>query len=186
MANGFEGIGKNTGRGHNTHTISGNVFFPTSPEPKEIHIADIAHSLSMLTRFNGHCRWFYSVAQHCVIMSNAVSPEYALEALMHDAAEAYIGDLVRPVKAHCPDWCEIDKRLDAVIRAKFGLPEAMSAEVRHWDNVMCATEKRDLLNPSMADWAGLPEPAPFRIEPWPQEYAKYRFLERYNELTGQL
>ena len=100
------GIGADNGRGYKITTYSGKPFFPMDPRPEEIRIEDIAHSLSMQCRFNGHTKWFYSVAQHCSIMAEAMMSdgyaEYAFEALMHDAAEAYIGDLIRPVKDR--DW----------------------------------------------------------------------------------
>lgn len=177
-----QACGSDAGRGFNIHTFSGNQFFPMAPAEEDVFIGDIAHALSVITRFGGHCRWFYSVAQHSVLASLNVPLEHAFEALMHDAAEAYIGDMVRPLKPHNPDFVAIDARLDAVIRSRFGLPEQMSQTVKEIDVVMCATEKRDLLWPSRADWGNLPDPLPVRIEPWPQEYAKFRFLKRFGQL----
>lgn len=179
------GIGEDRGRGHNSTTYSGLPFWVMDPQPEDIRLRDIAHSLSMQCRFNGHTVEFYSVAQHSVILSHVIDPQYALEALLHDAAEAYIGDLIRPVKQHCPDWCAIDTKLDRAIRAKFGLPLEMSAEVKRLDLVMAVTEKHQLLVPSpTVDWGVVPDPIDIEIVPmWPAE-AKKAFLDRYEELTN--
>lgn len=175
------GIGADTGRGHNIMTVSGKPFWPFDPRPEDVRLGDIAHSLSMQCRFNGHTTAFYSVAQHCVIMAQgffmAGETELAREALLHDAAEAYIGDLIRPVKAHCPDWCAMDARLDGVIRARFGLPPVMSAEVRDADLRMCVTERRDLCAASPeVDWGDLPEPFQETISPWGPGVSRSAFL----------
>jgi 5'-deoxynucleotidase YfbR-like HD superfamily hydrolase len=143
------GIGSDNGRGHNITTYSGKPFYPLDPRPDEIRLDDIAHSLSMQCRFNGATIKFYSVAEHCVIMSKLFSDvDLMREALMHDAAEAYLGDLVRPVKAHCPDWRAIDAKVDAACRDRFGLPRIMSNEVKDMDLRMAVTERRDLLHNS--------------------------------------
>src|SRR5689334_10911717 len=84
------------GRGYNMTTFSGEPFWPLDPQPEDIRIVDIAHALSLQCRFNGHTKFHYSVAQHSLIMSFNVPLQFALEALLHDAAEAYIGDLIRP------------------------------------------------------------------------------------------
>ena len=69
---------------------SGGRFFPLEPDLDDISITDIAHSLSMVCRYGGHCLRFYSVAEHCVLLSHTVDPEFARWALLHDAAEAYV------------------------------------------------------------------------------------------------
>jgi uncharacterized protein len=79
-------------------TYTGKQFWPLSPLPEDIVIEDIAHALSMQCRFGGHVRTFYSVAQHSVHVSLLVEPQYALWGLLHDAAEAYLVDLPRPIK----------------------------------------------------------------------------------------
>lgn len=84
-------------RGDWMMTYSGRAFWPLDPRADEIDPLDIAHALSMLCRYGGHVRRFYSVAEHCVLMSHAVAPEHALWALLHDATEAYMVDLPRPI-----------------------------------------------------------------------------------------
>jgi hypothetical protein len=162
----LEGIGARTDRGHNMVTRSGLPFFPLQPDHNEIRLADIAAHLSKQCRFVGATRVFYSVAEHCVRMSWHFAPgPLAREALLHDAAEAYIGDLIRPVKADCPDWRAIDARVDAACRARFGLPGQMSAEIRLADLRMAMTERRELIAPSpTVDWGdNLPPPYLMRI-----------------------
>src|SRR5262245_24308662 len=79
-------------------TYTGNRFDFGGPNPSDIDIRDIAHGLSHICRFGGRTTRFYSVAQHCLLVSRLVDPKYAMHGLMHDAAEAYIGDIVRPLK----------------------------------------------------------------------------------------
>lgn len=185
MSGGLEGIGRDDGRGHIVATASGLPFWPMDPRVEDIRLSDIAHGLSMLVRFNGAVHTFYSVAQHSVIMSRALDydRDLAREALLHDGAETYVGDLIRPVKAHCPDWCAIDARIDAVIRIRFGLPETMSEAVRQADMRMFATERRDLLTVHQSvDWGALPEPYDAPIIPVGWAKAKALFLDRAAEL----
>jgi hypothetical protein len=84
-------------------TYSGAEFSLIDPQPDQVRIGDIAHSLSQLCRFVGATRSFYSVAQHCVLVSDHCPPEYAFAGLMHDAAEAYCLDMPRPLK-YLPAW----------------------------------------------------------------------------------
>lgn len=186
MTAGLEGIGQDNGRGYNQYTISGTPFFPADPRPEEIHLEDIAHALAMQCRFNGHTREFYSVAQHSCLFAEILietDQDMAREALMHDAAEAYIGDLVRPVKAACPDWQKIDEHLDVVIRARFGLLPYMPDLIREMDLRMAVTERRDVLKPAPAiDWGVVPEPFDFKIIPVSPLEAKSQFLRLARKL----
>src|SRR5690242_11754504 len=85
-------------RGDWMQTYTGRRFWPLDPRVDDIDIGDIAHHLSLVCRFAGACREFYSVAQHCVGVSYVCDPKDALWGLLHDAAEAYVGDMVRPLK----------------------------------------------------------------------------------------
>lgn len=148
-------------------------------------IQDIAHALSNLCRFTGHCSSFYSVAQHCVHASYCVDPEFAYEALMHDRIEAYLGDIASPLKQLLPDYKKLEKGLEEDSAWAFMLPLKMSPEVREADIKMLATEKRDLMveTPDII-WGIIQgvEPCLDIIEPWSPEYSYIMFMKRYDEL----
>lgn len=123
------------------------------PQPSDFHIRDIAHALSNLCRFNGQCKRFYSVAEHSLLCSYLVPQEYALEALLHDATEAYCGDMVFPLKAMLPAFVEVEQRIDAAIRTRFGLPAVMTPEVHLADRRMVHLEFLELMNYKVEDLA---------------------------------
>ena len=163
-------------------TWTGKPFRPLNPDPGSIDIRDIAHALSLLCRFNGHCNEFYSVAQHSLIISRVVPPQHALWGLLHDAAEAYISDLPRPVKRQVPDFVAFEDRLLECIMQRYELPWPMPPEVKRADDVLLATEQRDLMVPPPRPW-GLPaEPLPERIVPLSAPRAEAAFLARFDEL----
>ena len=103
------------------YTRSGRYFDLLNPDPNEIDIDDIASALSKITRFTGHGRFAYSVAEHSVHCASLVPPDYALEALLHDAQEAYLGDVSSPLKALLPEYRAIEHRVQAHIFRSFGL-----------------------------------------------------------------
>lgn len=157
---------------------------PLDPDPDTFAIEDIAHALSLQCRFNGHCKSFYSVADHSVRVSHAVPPEDALWGLLHDAAEAYLSDLPRPIKVQIPIYREYEDRLMHTLADHFGLSWPMPASVHGADEVLLATEQRDLMGPPPAPWGLTAEPLPERIEPLSPEAARAAFLARYRELTN--
>lgn len=166
-------------------TRSGKHFDYADPQPDQIDIDDIADGLSRECRFAGQCHSFYSVAEHSELASYIVPPELALEALLHDASEAYCKDIPMPLKVMLPDYKSIERRVDQAIRDKFGLPAICSAEVKYADLVMLATERRDLM-PEDDDhpWAILNGiwPKKTRISPHPPEIARHGFMVRYTQL----
>lgn len=85
-------------RGSWMQTYTGRRLFPMDPSPADVDIIDIAHALSMQCRYNGHVRRFMSVAEHCVLISENVPAQDALWGLLHDATEAYVGDMIRPLR----------------------------------------------------------------------------------------
>ncbi len=125
-------------------TFSGKHFYYDRINKDDIDINDIAVSLSNICRFAGHLSHFYSVAQHAVLCSQLVPQEFAFEALMHDATEAYCQDIPAPLKRLLPDYKQMEEKIDAVIREKYGLPPVMSTPVKYADLIMLATERRDL------------------------------------------
>ncbi|WP_145313437.1 metal-dependent phosphohydrolase [Gimesia fumaroli] len=157
----------------------------SSPDPDLIDINDIAHQLSLINRFNGATVEPYSVAQHSVIVSNIVNPEFALLGLLHDAAEAYVGDIVHPVKEGIRDFFwEFERPCLSVIFDKYGVghnPAGLWC-VETADMQARATEFRDLFK-TPQQHEHLPEPLAYKIEPVGNWKAKRMFLNRFHELT---
>lgn len=133
-------------------THSGTHFDLTDPQPDMINVIDIVKGLSRESRFAGQTRYFYTVAQHCVMASRIVDAEFRLEALLHDASEAYLKDIPRPLKQLLPDYRAIEKRVESAIRNRFGLPDQQSHEVSEADVIMLATERRDLMPEDATEW----------------------------------
>jgi hypothetical protein len=167
-------------------TASGLKFDLTNPCPEMIDIEDIALALSREPRFIGHTQFFYSVAAHSLMAAVLAPRKFKLEALLHDAAEAYLKDIPTPLKALLPEYRTIEARVDAVIRRKFGLPEVCSPEVARIDRVLLATEKRDLMPPDDAEWPGLVgvSPCPEHVKPAKMEDVRHTFLTMYRELKS--
>ena len=169
-------------------TFSGKKMFPLNPQPDQISILDIAHALACECRFTGHCREFYSVAQHSVLVSKQVPERDALWGLLHDASEAYLCDFARPLKRHSKLgdlYREAENRLMAVICEVFGLPPTMPESVKIADTRMLLTE-RDELMPKGEPWKanGLEPYEGLEIVPWEWMEAEIKFLNRYLYLRG--
>jgi len=169
------------------HTYSGTDVPVMAPAAVHIHLEDIAHALAMLCRFGGHTREFYSVAQHSVFVSHLVPAADALHGLLHDASEAYLSDIIRPVKhlkAMAP-YRAVEAQLQAVIYGRFGLAATMPESVHDMDNALLVTEASELL-PVRPAWVdGLPSVTlKGPIVCWPPAVAKQRFLARFAALSG--
>jgi len=171
-------------RGPWIQTFTGRRFHPLSPQTTDIVIEDIAHALSMICRYAGHTRKFYSVAEHSVIVSLHVPPEYAREALLHDASEAYIGDVSRPIK-HSPIMCEyrrVEAELTCAIYERFGIKSTV--ESQQAIDVVDQALPHDEIKALMAD------PAMFRVRKGldtsigalPPRHALHVFAQRFREL----
>jgi hypothetical protein len=157
-----------------------------NPQVEQIDLLDIAHALSQVCRFAGHTSEFYSVAQHSVIVSRTVPPPYGLLALLHDAAEAYVGDVTSPLKPHLTDYAAIEDRIQAVILKRFGLEcdETARTVIKTADQIVLATEIRDLIGGRRERWKTLPAPLPQKITPWLTcGRAALEFKARFMELV---
>ncbi len=175
-------------------TFSGKMFDVFDPDPNEIDIFDIAHHLALMTRFNGGCKWHYSIAQHSIKCSDrAVDYHYqrpseeklALALLMHDAAEAYVGDIVRPIKRTLTDFAVIENGVMDAINTRFDLPRVSEIRgyknaVKEVDNRMLVTEKLQLMNPKVR-WAieDIFEPYELELDQWQPRVAEMLFLSYF-------
>ncbi len=176
------------------HVYGGQLIDIANPTDEMIDIETIAHALSQMCRFGGHTNQFYSVAQHSVCVSLLCDPENALKGLLHDAPEAYIGDVIRPMQLHInPRFAVLDAAWQEAIRRKFELPGSlMTDDVKHADNGMLRYEAERLLSPpAVGDpwWEHLPElkvdkPWMNRFTFWSPTEAKYQFLKRFATLTA--
>lgn len=176
-----------TARGDWMQTFTGLAFYPMDPRLEDINIEDISHALSMLCRYGGHTDRFYSVAEHCVHMSRAIEPEHALWALLHDATEAYMGDLIRPLKRAMPNYVVWEDNLMDHICAKFGLEPGMPDAVKKLDTHILVNERAELMRPAPQAWVAIEDMQPhphIEIVGWEPEVAKYEYLKRFEELAS--
>lgn len=170
---------------------SGGILHVLDPRQEEINIVDIAHALSMMCRFTGHVRNFYSVAEHALHCSFLVPEEDALWALLHDAPEYALADLNRPVKHFTnigEEYSRVEKTIMNAICEKFGLQLDEPESVLKADNAMLYAEKEQLL-PFVEwtfNWTMNPKAADRKVRCWSPEIAKTEFLHRFFELTNQL
>ena len=163
-------------------TFSGRCFWPLDPRADEIEMVDIAHALSMKCRYGGHCMRFYSVAEHSVLVSQHVPPEFALWGLLHDAGEAYLADIPRPVKPFIPNWKAIEARVMAAVCERFGLDPTEPTEVKAVGLAITADERAALLGPCDRRWGELPPPIGALIAGLPPYQARQAFIRRFHQL----
>jgi hypothetical protein len=160
------------------------LFDPTDLHESAIDIRDIAHALALQCRFGGHCREFYSVAEHCVrvaqfLEQHGFTARTILQGLLHDASEAYLMDVPKPVKIELPDYNHMEHQVQAAIFRKFGLPEKMPAAVKWADAVMLVTEARDLMSDGGKGLVTAAIPVPDRIYPRPPKEAEAIFMAKF-------
>lgn len=187
-------LGRMTPRyGDWVQTLTGRKFYVLDPEPEDIYIEDISGSLGKICRFNGHPRVPYYVGHHCTLGSYVIEEQtgdllMALAFLLHDASEAYLGDMTRPLRGmpELEAYREADRKLNLIIEKRFKLPENIfdSQLIKEVDNRMLFTEKRDLL--VALQWEYTVEPYAFKIKPWGWKHTQRKYLERYYELCLRL
>ena len=165
---------------------SGAWFDILDPGSSAFTIEDIAHGLAHTCRYAGQCRDFYSVAEHSLHVSN-MCEEHKLEALLHDAAEAFIGDVTRPLKQLLPEYKRIEKSVERAVFERFGLDLPTSAEIKDADLRVLAAEQAQIMSPSTSEWAQTSGvyPAPIRVEFMAPKIAKRAFLRRYAKLAAE-
>ena len=169
-------------------TFTGVMMDPLRPRMEELDIRDVAHALSMLCRANGHFRTFYSVGQHSIncmreAKARGENRRVQLACLLHDASEAYLSDVTRPVKAELPRYLEIEEPLQALIWEKWlgGISREESKKVFQIDDDMLAHELDQLLDVRVDPFpalAGKPE-----MEFTGFGYCEEEFLECFRQLT---
>ena len=166
-------------------TFTGLLVRPLRLRPDDIVLTDIAHALSNLCRFTGHTREFYSVAQHSVLVSRLCAPADALYGLLHDASEAYLCDLSRPVKYHdaFARYRTLEAGLQARILAAFDLAPTVPASVKRADDLALHAELRDLMNGADPRHAAQAQAVP-AITPAAPKVAFAQFWARFHELTS--
>ena len=174
-------------------TVSGRRVNPFDPDPSQLDAGDIARALANQCRFGGHSRVFYSVAQHSVIVSELVEArggdaEDVFAALMHDATEAYLGDMPHPLKHRSPlgaAFKDAEDHLERALHERFGIKPDVP-EIKRADRALLATERRAF---SSEDWHwpeldGV-EPLDLELTAWSPDEAAQAFAARYAELEAR-
>lgn len=165
-------------------TYQGHALDYENPQADQIDILDIAHGLSMICRNSGQVQFFYSVAQHSVLVSENCTKGYALAGLMHDATEAYLSDVPGPAKRLCPDYKKLENAVWAAIAERFDLKVYIPNAVKVIDVRMLQTERQFLFKHKMKwvmDSEGI-EPFPIQIKEWRPDHAEAEFLEAFEKL----
>jgi uncharacterized protein len=164
-------------------TATGQKFWFDGRD-NQIFIDDISLALSKLCRFTGHCKFFYSVAEHSVNVSFLVPREQALAALLHDASEAYLADIASPVKQLLPDYKALESKVTSQIDKFFGV-DTSTPEIKKADWAQLKAESRVLLASRGIDWYFPPDTA---VGLWPTgllpEEADRLFISRFKELLN--
>lgn len=158
-------------------TFKDRKFYFEHPEDYEFDIEEIAHSLSNQCRWTGHCRKFYSIAEHSIHCARMSPVGFTKEAFLHDASEAYVVDLSRPLKQLVSDYKTIQKNIEAAVAKFYEFPYPMSLEVQDIDNRMLVTEWQQLFNEtdiSLGPYNN--EPYSFILNCWLPEKAEKEFL----------
>ena len=173
-------------------TYTGKRFDVNDPKPETVDIEDIAHSLSLQVRFNGHCSRYYSVAEHSVNLADSVLHETgdrnaAFTALLHDASEAYLCDIPKPIKPLLTNYHEIEERVTKVIAQALGFAYPFAAIVKEADKRITLDERKALFETvqDLRRWSA-DEPLGIPIIGLDWKTAKEQFLERFADLDPQV
>ena len=166
-------------------TFTGKAFWPLDPRPEDVCDEDSAHALALSNRYMGHTRVPYSVADHSLGVANVVwertsDLKLMFAALLHDASEAYIVDVPRPIKPYLKGYYEIEAVVMGAILEHYGLPQDLHLhpEIKRADEILLATEARDLMAPPPAEWNLSHGPMEKVIVPLPWQDAERYFLSQ--------
>lgn len=163
-------------------TFTGKLIDLRAFSVADVRLPDISHALACINRYAGHTTVPYSVAQHSVMVSRLCEPEHALWGLMHDASEAYLGDVARPLKVMLPEYVELERHVQQTIAKTFGLGWPIPMSVKVADNRALIAEKRALMSVDH-DWGIEADPVHTPINPYCWQQAKQMFEDRFKELT---
>ena len=166
-------------------TYTGKLFHFLDPKPWELDIQDIAHALSNTCRYGGHCDKFYSVAEHSVYVSDLLPSEFKMQGLLHDASEAYLVDLPRPIKDYLPGYRQMEDQIMRVVANAWHFEWPMHPMVKAVDTLLLSEESFDLTKSQGTAFSWFPNrpgPIGLHIQCLPPEKAKDLFLERFEIL----
>jgi hypothetical protein len=162
---------------------SGAWFDFCAPHASNFVIEDVAHGLAHICRYAGQCKSFYSVAEHSLLVSETALG-FEFEALMHDAAEAFLGDVTRPLKQMLPEFKKIEAEVEKAIFDRFGIVHPLPQEVKKADLRVLAAEQKQIMPEGTDGWVRgqRVEPAPVTVRNLSPMEAKVAFMERFNAL----
>lgn len=171
-------------------TLTGARFYPANPQLNDIHIRDIAGALARQCRFGGHCPRFYSVAEHCVLLARHVEKttlNLALTALLHDASEAYLVDIPRPIKSYLGGYSEMEDRVMRTISLKYRVVWPLPQIIKNDDLAILSDEREQNMAPidaSPEEWGNILPALGIKLQFWDSVRAEKEFLEYFYYLTS--
>lgn len=164
-------------------TFDGDFFDFQNPHGFDFKIETIAHALSNICRYGGHSNRFYSVAEHSVLVSRVVPPEFAMVGLLHDASEAFVGDMPSPLKAMCPEYRAIEDRVQEAIAERYGLQYPFPPEIKFADKSVYKAERLQITNVADEVWHTDIPAADILVAGMNPKNARAFFMARYRELS---
>lgn len=168
--------------GHWMQTYTGRKFWACDPRPEDVSIVDVAHALSMLCRYGGHSLRFYSVAEHCVIISRLCSVEVSMWGLLHDASEAYLVDIPKPIKPFLTNYKSLEENLMRCIALRFNLTWPCPEEVQTLDTRILGNERLKVMREGPS-WSLTGKPLKdVSFYFWTPEQAEREFLADFEKL----
>lgn len=166
-------------------TYTGVEFYPLDPHPEDIRLEDISAALSKICRYGGHCIRFYSVAEHCVHVASKAPDHLKLEALMHDASEGYLMDMVRPLKMCMPEYRAVEEKVERAIAHRFNLPYPHDSEVKRLDNAILMDERQQNMGTPPRPWRDHGGPLGVTLRYWNPAEASCEFTTAFYRYGGR-